>query len=148
MAQAGVGSALNTVATWLQGRLSGDTALMALVKSVDEDVDPDAAAAYPFVVFRHMAGLKDTRVVGMTGLVANVLYEVRVIDRDTSYSAAAAAYARVHQLIDRTGYAPVSTDIGDGQIIACYRQNPVQYVEILGGIAFRSVGGLYQLAVN
>lgn len=145
---AGVADAQNTVATWLMSVLGGDATLAALVNDVVEELQVDRAQAYPFVVFTHMAGLSDTRIVGMAPVMANLLYEIRVVDRGASFQAAAAAYSRVNQLIDRTGYTLVNTNLGQGQIIACFRQNPVQYVEGVGAIDYRSVGGLYQFAVN
>lgn len=145
---AGVGDAMVTVATWLMTVLGGDASLSALVSSVDQDMDVDQAAAYPFVVFTHMGALPDSRVVGMNGIMANLLYEIKVVDRSQSYVAAGTAYSRLHQLINRTGYALVSTALGQGQIIACYRQNPMQESLGVGGVEFRTVGGLYQFAVN
>lgn len=144
-----VSNATTVVAAWLVQTLEGDSALMALISTVEEDMDVDQAVTYPFALFALQDALDDTYVVGDTPVFANPIYEIRVVDRSTSYARARAAYARIAALIDSAGGIIVKDAAGVylGQIVSCVRKTPLHLPEAVGSVAFRSEGGLYQFQV-
>ncbi len=131
------------VEEWLYQTLAGDPTLRALVGDRVYAYQAPHEARYPLVVFSRQAG-RDVRGVGPSRILANEIYQVKVIGRGSAvgFAALKAIADRVDTLLQGSSGA-----VADGQVLSCVRESAVSYVETEEGAVYCHLGGLYRIQV-
>ena len=138
---------------WLVNRLTGDSALTAIVGArvwaeFAPDVDPatDARPAYPFVLF-HLQAAEDVRGVSTVRVLTRPLLCVKVLGQ-APYEDLQAAADRIDAVLHA---APGSTFSFGGDtytVAACLRERPLAYSEFPApGVRISHLGGLYRVTI-
>lgn len=130
--------------TWVHATLKADATLTALIGGshaprIYRGMAPKDAV-FPCVVFFYQPGGRDVRGVGTVNIMINGSWVIKAIDRATSASSAATIAARMYTLL----HGQKGTVTG-GAVLACTREEPIAYVELLDGAQYQHVGGVYQI---
>ena len=134
---------LHAAARYLKGRLSSAELTRLVQGRVYRNVAPPKAT-FPLVLFRFMGGL-DTEQAGAGGRVLfRPLYQVKAVAQDTSYELAGQiADAIEGALVGAVGTA--SFNHHTHHFRGAIREGPLEYDEVLDGVRYCHVGGLYRL---
>ncbi len=126
---------------WLYSRLTGDTALTAIVADrVFGPLTPDEILS-PYVTFS-LSSLRDIMGIGIARISVDALYLVKVVAQTTSLNDVAPAAARVEALLHGAIYDGV-----DGSL-TCVRNNVVDYTEVSDGSPYRHLGAVFRIRAN
>jgi hypothetical protein len=128
---------------WIYTTLKADSTLTALIGGssaprIYRGMAP-LNATFPCVVFFYQPGGQDVRGVGTINIMANGWWVIKAIDRDSSASDAATIAARIYTVL----HGKSGTNV-----LACTREEPINYVELLDGAQYQHVGGVYKLIVS
>lgn len=129
--------------TWIYATLKADATLTALIGGssaprIYRGMAP-LKAVFPCVVFFYQTGGQDVRGVGTINIMVNATWVIKAIDRDNSAVSAAAIADRIDILLHGAS--------GTG-VLACVRDEPIAYVELLDAALYQHVGGVYKLIVQ
>lgn len=133
------------VSGWIYSRIVTDPTLVSLGvtdQRVWEYVAPDTDG-FHIVYQRQEAG--DVRGLGSVRLFTRLRYLIRVVDRGADWSHEAIAN-RIDALFDAVG--PISVADPPGVIEASVRVEPFDQPETVGGVQYRHLGGIYEIAAN
>lgn len=141
------GKELALTEQWLYGRLAADAALIAevggaLATRIYADVAPLGTAS-PWVVFQLQTPQADTRGVGNVRILTNGQYLVRGIAASTDLTRLDTIAERIDALLNH-----VQGAITGLTVVASYRIRPFRLTEIVDGVSYLHLGGLYQLLVQ
>lgn len=125
--------------SWLYDCLSGDATLTGLVGSRIVDRIAERGQDYPLVVFQFQGG-HDVMGVAAARLLGQEVFLVKAVGRAPSYATLKPIAKRIDELLHK---AHGETD--DGKVRACVREQPFKMVELIDGIEYRHLGGLYRL---
>lgn len=126
---------------WLYQTLSAN-ATLAVLGIYSHVIPPEATL--PAVVFVPNAAGSDLRGVGRIRPILTTLdYVVKVVGAGESVAPIAAAAGLVHDLLDAQ-----SGSATGGQVLACVREQLINYPETSQGIRYHHLGGLYRLQVQ
>ena len=132
---------------WIYATLKADATLTALIGGSSAPRIYRAMAplnaTFPCVVFFYQPGGQDVRGTGTYNIMVNSNWVIKALDRDGSASDAATVAARVYTLLHgKSGSAT------GGAVLACTREEPISYVELLDGALYQHVGGVYKIVVQ
>lgn len=128
---------------WLYTTLSGDATLAGYAPGgVYPDLAPDGTAT-PYVVFSLQSPGVDSLTMAAVRVLANPLYQVVCVAEASKFVAVANAASEIDDLLKRT-----SGTVTGGYIGSCYREQPVEKAELINTVVWKSLGGLYRLAVE
>lgn len=132
-----------TADTWIYGILSADATLTALIGGavaprIYRGMAPEGCA-FPCVVLFYMPGGADVRGVGTINVMMNGSWLIKAIDRHQSAVNAGTIADRIHTLLHGKS---------SSSVLACVRDEPVSYVELVDGALYQHVGGVYRLIVQ
>lgn len=130
------------VEPWLYATLHGDTTLHGLVEGRFTNAQNPLSdgVTVPFVYFGFASERDITNNDGSI-LDTESYYNVKGVTIGNTYTGAALNIAkRIHQLIN--GAKPTLSPSGS---LTCVRQQIIQYVEVIQGVEYRHLGGLYKV---
>lgn len=134
----------------LYGKLAGDTTLNGMLaappsgwaKSIYHERAPDSAG-FPFMVFEKTTGLP-TGAFGDPSALQTDVWLVKCVDRSDSADIAEGADARATVLLNDA----TLTIAGGVTHLYLRRESDVAYPEIVDGVLYRHVGGLFRLITD
>lgn len=127
---------------WLYARLSSDPVLAQLVGERIYSPPAPPGAELPFVLYRYQAGY-DVRGVGATRIMTDLVYQVQVVGRGASVSPLQPIADRLDVLLQGA-----SGSVGNGRVLTCVREQPIAYPEVVDGVTYHYVGGLWRILVQ
>jgi hypothetical protein len=128
---------------WLTSTLLNDATLTSLAPgSVWRGLAPTSVTTYPFCVYNFQAG-SDLLTFNVTRIWSSQLFQVRCVGPASNTAGIMNAASRVDALLGRTSGTPTG-----GIIYAAYRESPLLLEELVNGVLFSSIGGLYRLLVQ
>lgn len=125
--------------TFLWDVLANDPAFMGYVTGVFTGVAPEGTK--PDYCILQPQSPTDVNTATAVRIFSRNLYQVKIAGPVAHYSNISAAYARADQLLQPNGQ-PLRNTNG---IIACFRQNGLYVPEVVGGIPYVNLGGLYRI---
>jgi hypothetical protein len=131
---------------WLYGRLTGDTALTAVVSTRVWNTRRPSGGTFPAVLFQlQPGGNEDLTLLGAVRVWAKMTYLVRgiveVFDPQGSFEGNSKTIA---DRIDAVLHGASGTNAG-GTVYTCVRLRPFKMAELVGERDFRHLGGIYQI---
>lgn len=134
---------------FLYGVLSADSTLAGYAPGGVYRALAPPTATTPFVVMIYQAGSDSVTMNGFR-MLDDMTYQIKVVGPANSMASIASAAERVDQLLGGTNTGPTSGVIGSnlGQCLACYRQSPLAYDELINAELFTHLGGLYRLIIE
>ena len=138
------------VSGWVYARLVNDPQLQAIATAqgvelpnkVWEYAAPEGATGWQIIYQRIQA----SDVAGINvRLMAVLRYLIRVVDRGKDWDHETVAN-RIDALFDHVGPFPVADP--PGTIEGAVRMEPFDQPETIGGVEYRHLGGIYQIAAN
>lgn len=127
------------VYTWLYNTLHGDATLLTYVTGVYAGTAPDGAVD-PYVVYNWQGGA-DVMVANGRRVMNNSLYQVKVVGQaSTNIAKITSAADRIDTLLQRA-----SGTVSGGTILFCERQYPLIVDNVVNGVLWTNVGGLYRI---
>lgn len=127
---------------WLYSLLSGDATLAGIpIGGVYRAIAPDDAVA-PYIILQWMGG-HDVLGSGGARIMSDLVFQVYAIAPSDQYDLVRAAAYRIDQLLDKA-----SGTTSDGTVLACRRQQPIPLDEVVNGVVWSRLGGLYRTWVN
>lgn len=132
-------SEIITADEWLYATLSGDATLIAAVGTrIYGHVAPNSAT-FPLIIFAPVDNPTDLMVVNAKRVWSDGTWQVKVVSETQSLAGLEAIADRIDTLLHRQS--------GSG-VVACVRQGPLSYIEIVDGVQYRHLGGLYRIQVQ
>lgn len=129
--------------TWIYATLAADNTLTALIGGATPRIYRGMApldSAFPCVVFFYQPGGRDVRGVGTINIMVDGTWVIKAIDRKASAAVAATIAARLYYLLHGK-----NGSVSGGAVLACTREEPIGYVELLDGAQYQHVGGVYKI---
>lgn len=131
---------------WLNSVLSADTTLQGLAPGgVWLDLAPPGTS-YPFVILALQSGTDVTTANGVR-LMSTPLYQVKVVGPASSTDTIAQAAAQADTVLGGLS-GTRNVTVTDGYILSCVRESPLQQGELINGIPYVNLGGLYRLHIE
>lgn len=96
----------------------------------------------PYVIISLQSGA-DTLTAQVVRLMSQILYQVRVVGPVGMTATLFSAAQEIDNLLARTS----GTATG-GQVLACWRESPLQLDELVNGELWTNIGGLYRLQIQ
>lgn len=129
---------------WIKSVLSADAPLQGYAPGGVWRSEADAGTEPPYVIIIHQSGLD---VVTMNGfrLMDDLLYQVKVVGPASNTPVLVNAAKRIDALI---GSPPTSGTVTGANILASYREQPLEVDEIVNGELWTNLGGLYRLQIQ
>jgi Protein of unknown function (DUF3168) len=134
----------------LYGKLAGDTTLTNLLASAPTGytkaiyhAQAPETANFPMVVFSKNSGIPTEAFGDPTALQTDV-WLVKAVDRSSTADTAEAIAARVSVLLDDAALSLA----GGERVLYLRRQSDVDYAELVSGVTYHHVGGLYRLVTE
>jgi hypothetical protein len=120
---------------FLYQTLTGDATFMTYVTGVWADVAP--ALTNPDYCILALQSPTDVLTANAVRVMSSNLYQVKLVGPTADYANLSAAYARAQTLLDL-----VRSQSG---ILACYRENGFYLPELVDGVPWVALGGLYRV---
>jgi hypothetical protein len=123
---------------WIYSVLSGDTTITNVVGTrIYDSVSPNVI--YPYIIYNWQGGTDVTEISAIR-IMMNGLFQVKVVDKNTSFNTISPVATRIDQLLHRA-----STTTVNGIILCSKREFPLSLVEINNDIQYRHLGGIYRI---
>lgn len=140
------GKEIHQAQQWLYGKLTGGTALGALLAAgtlgvYDGDDVTDQTAA-PYVVINWVSSV-ESQTANFTRVINELQFDVKAVYRGRSYATGANIMAEVDTLLHRS-----SGSVSGLCVLGCRREEPFQYAEVTEGISWRHYGASYTVQVE
>lgn len=132
-----MGTEITTVETWLYSQLSGDA--VGVADRVYSGYAP-RPATFPLVIFDYQAPEDDLMVVNLSRIWSSGSWIVKVVDRESSLS----TLKTIAESIDTILHGQSGSADG-GTVVSCYRTQPFKITELIDGVAYRHLGGIYRI---
>lgn len=128
---------------WLHTTLSGSPAVVAaLPGGVWLGVAP-LGTPTPYGIYGHQGGADVSGVAGVR-LLSNGIYQVVAYGPLSNYAAVSSAADAIDAAIQRQSGAAGS----DATTLGCVREQPLALQEVVNGVVWARIGGLYRLWVH
>lgn len=135
------------VSGWIYSTIVTDATMVAL-GATDERVweykAPDDVTGW-YIAYQQVEPVGDVRGLGNTRLYTKLRYLIRVVDRGADWMHGPVA-DRVDQLFDGNAEVVRITEPVLGWIEGSTRISPFDQSETVGGVEYRHVGGIYEIA--
>ena len=131
--------------SFITSQLTADATLTPLLPGgIHQGAAPALVAGVPYLVFGHQGG-HDVVVSGMRRVMNDGLYRVIVWGpAEESYAAIAAADDEADVALTRKSGAAGA----DGKVLQCAREQPLALDDVVNGIRWIGLGGMYRIAVQ
>lgn len=128
---------------WIKSTLKGDATLMSLAPGgVYRAMAPETATT-PFIVMSFQGG-SDVVTANAFRLMDDLLFQVKVVGPASITNTLVQAANRLDALLG----GPTRGTLSTGYILACYRQSPYQYDDLINAELTTYIGGLYRLEIQ
>lgn len=131
---------VDIIEPWLYSTLSGDATLTGMVVNVVGAITPDIQEGR-YVSFA-LSSSRDIGGVGTARIMVDALYIVTVLGQTTSQDELAPVARRIDELLHGKS---VTTPNGS---LTCVRRDVISYPEVIQGLAYLHLGGLYSIVAN
>lgn len=126
------------VYSWIYSVLSGDSTITNAVGTrIYDSVSPNLV--YPYIIYNWQGGTDVTEVSAIR-IMMNGLFQVKVVDKNTSFNTISPIAFRIDQLLHRA-----SATTSNGIILSSKRELPISLVELNNEIHYRHLGGIYRI---
>lgn len=126
----------------IYSKLASDATLLAIpIGGVFRGIAPDGTAT-PYLVMAPMSG-HDVYGPGSPRYMDDLLMQVYAIGPAASYANTRTAANQLDTLLEKS-----AGTVSSGIVIACRRQQPLALDELVGGVIWSRLGGLYRLWVS
>lgn len=126
------------VYNWIYSVLSGDATITNVVGTrIYDSVSPNLV--YPYIIYNWQGGTDVTEISAIR-IMMNGLFQVKVVDKSTSFNTISPVATRIDQLLHRA-----STTTSNGIILGSKRELPISLVELNNAIQYRHLGGIYRI---
>lgn len=137
---------------FLYDTFTGDSALMVLAPGGVKRGYAPPETATPYIIIAHQAGGDVTTMNGVR-LMDDLLYQAKAVGPADISDQLASAAARIDDLCGGTDAGPASgpivvSSVTVGQMLALYRQSPLFVDELVNGVVWSNVGGLYRAEIQ
>lgn len=141
---------------WIVTTLATDAALFAIVGNrifeslapqIDVDTENGTAPVYPIVLFQ-MQSVSDSLGSGASRVMTSALFFVKVVGERGGYADLQAACDRIDALLHQAAITAVTVGAETFTILGSCRERPVQYAEVINGVRFNYLGGLYRIDIE
>jgi hypothetical protein len=123
---------------WFTTMLANDNALLELAPGgVHRSMAPPGTTP-PWVIVAFQSG-QDVLTMNAYRVMSNLLWQIKVVGPADLTSQLIAAAARIDDLI---GLA--SGTATGGLVLSCFRDSPLQLDELVNGVLWSNIGGLYR----
>lgn len=126
------------VYNWIYSVLSGDSTITNIVGTRIYD-SVSSNPTYPYIIYNWQSGTDVTEISAIR-IMMNGLYQIKVIDKNTSFNTISPVATRIDQLLHRA-----STTTVNGIILSSAREFPLSLVEVNNDIQYRHLGGIYRI---
>lgn len=128
---------------WVNSTLQADSALMAAATGGVWQGAADSGTQPPFVVYARQSGV-DVMTSNAIRLWASMLLQIKLLGPTANYAALVTGANRIDALFGSV------RDVGlaSGGILSCYREQEFAMNEVVAGVAWLSLGGLYRINVQ
>jgi len=137
------------IAGWLTPLLAADTAgagslgvlSAGITDRIYDTLAPQEEETYTIIVF-NIQSATDLMMISRAGsrVWCNCLAQVKVIGKDQAFSELTSIASRIDALIHQASGTP-----SGGTIVACTREQIVRYIEPVGALTYRHLGGLFRM---
>lgn len=126
------------VYSWIYSVLSGNTTITNAVgtRIYDSIVENPT---YPYIIYNWQGGTDVTEVSAIR-IMMNGLFQVKVVDKNTSFNTISPIAMKIDQLLHRA-----SATTSNGIILSSKRELPISLVELNNEIQYRHLGGIYRI---
>lgn len=126
--------------TWLYSTLTGDSAFTSAATGGVFQGYARIGTAVPYATFNQQTS-SDVLTMNVKRLFSNGLYQVKAIGPARLYSTLNIIADRIDALIGRSG--PVT--LSPGYVLSSFREQQIQYEELVNGEQWSHIGGLYRI---
>lgn len=129
---------------WLSTTLNADSALTSAATGGVWQGFARMGTVAPYAVFSQQSAA-DTLTMNATRLFTSLLLQVKAVGpargvSGSNFTTLVTIANRIDVLLGRTGPVTLAT----GGVLACYREQPIQYEELVNGEQWTHLGGLYR----
>jgi hypothetical protein len=127
--------AITTGYSFLYSTLNGDSQFKSYVTGIFDDIAPQGTQP-DYCIITNQSGT-DVLTATANRIMSSLLFQVKLVGPQADYANLSAAYARADSLL-----ALVRNTNG---ILACYREGPLAVAEVVNGVSWVALGGLYRI---
>jgi|GEM_PF-2177860 len=127
--------------------LRADSAFMALVSGVYQDVAPVGTYMKPWCVMQMQSAPIDTNTATAVRMLSRGIITVKIVGKASDGATIRAAFARADALLCPNGQPRRVGDGNSGDLLDLYRSSTIAYSEIDSGIQYVHLGGQYRYEV-
>lgn len=127
---------------FLYTTLSNDPTLTSLVPGGVFRAFAPPTTSTPYIIIA-LQSATDVITMNAFRLYENALYQVKVIGPILEMNTLVQAASEIDTLLGLT-----SGTVTNGHILYCYRESPLQVDELVNGVQWTNIGGLYRLAIQ
>ena len=128
---------------WLVSTMKADTALIAAATGGIWQGFADIGAVAPYALISQQAG-NDMITMNARRLFSHLKMQLKAVGPATGYAALVTIADRIDTLFGRVG--PVS--LTPGYVLSSYRESPLSYEEIVSGVQYSHLGGIYHILLE
>lgn len=128
---------------WSIATIRADSALMAAATGGVWQGAADSGTPPPVVIVDQQVAA-DRLTMNAVRLFTDILLQIKAIGPVSNYGALVTIADRIDALFKRVG--PVG--LASGGVLSCYREQSLSYNEIIGGVAWAHLGGLYRVQLQ
>lgn len=131
---------LNIAERFIFSKLRNDATLVAM-SSLTRIFNPVApqGSLFPYIIFAYQGG-SDTMVLNGIRVFSQVLYQVKVVDKNTSFSVADPIFARIDEVLHKS-----FGSVLEGYVLGAIREGQISYPEVIQDVTYLHRGGIYRL---
>lgn len=128
---------------WINTTLKADTALTTAATGGVWQGFADLATNTPYALYLQQAGT-DVLTMNVKRLFVNLLVQVKAIGPSAQYAVLVVIADRIDALLGRVG--PLT--LASGGVLACYREQTIAMSELINGVAWSHLGGMYRIQLQ
>ena len=125
---------------WINATMLADSALVAAATGGVWQAYADQGTIAPYALFDHQADT-DTLTMNAKRLFNRGLFQIKAVGPTNSFATLVIIADRIDALFGRIG----PTGLSSGGILSCYREQGFLYNELVNGVAWSHLGGLYHI---
>jgi hypothetical protein len=128
---------------WLEATMKADSALMNAATGGVWQGFADIKTATPYVIMTSQAN-SDVITMNAVRLFNNGTFQIKAVGPSSNFTPLATIADRIDALFGRTG--PIT--LSQGGVLACWRESAYEYIELINGLPWSHLGGLYRIELQ